>query len=265
MASPFPGMDPYLEEQSLWPDIHQRMVYNISEALHAQVSPQYLIRIGERLEVSYIVLNYESNVMTVEIQPDSLVTESYLDTPFLDIPVADKPQVIEFTKEERQAPYLEIICGETGDVVTLIEVLSPPNKIADGHEEYIQKQNELLKSESNLVEIDLLSYGRHTTLTRCYEILNPADWRYMITLSRVHWRRNLQFYAIPLHQRLPRCRIPLREDEPDAGLDLPAIFTRCYEAGGYGDLIDYSKDPSVSLSEAEQAWMNTLLVNAGLR
>jgi hypothetical protein len=31
MRSPFPGMDPYLEHPSLWPDVHNRLIVAIAE------------------------------------------------------------------------------------------------------------------------------------------------------------------------------------------------------------------------------------------
>ena len=34
MPSPFPGMDPYLENPVLFPDLHDRMIAYLSEALH---------------------------------------------------------------------------------------------------------------------------------------------------------------------------------------------------------------------------------------
>ena len=40
MPSPFPGMDPYVEESSIWPDMHLRLISNISEALQPQVRPK---------------------------------------------------------------------------------------------------------------------------------------------------------------------------------------------------------------------------------
>lgn len=49
MPSPFPGMDPYLEDRSLWPDVHQRLIAYISEALQPQVRPKSVARIGERI------------------------------------------------------------------------------------------------------------------------------------------------------------------------------------------------------------------------
>ena len=75
----------------------------------------------------------------------------------------------------------------------------------------------------------------------------------------------MEVYAIPLTDRLPRCKIPLLPEDDDAVLDLPAILARCYEVGGYYLLLDYSKPPPVSLSKAEEEWMEALLLDKGLR
>jgi hypothetical protein len=49
MPSPFPGMDPYLEEPTLWPDVHGRLINAASELLLAQLRPKYFVQIDERL------------------------------------------------------------------------------------------------------------------------------------------------------------------------------------------------------------------------
>lgn len=109
------------------------------------------------------------------------------------------------------------------------------------------------------MEIDLLGYGQPTVLARNAIITEPADWRYLINTSRAQRRNELEFYAIPLRERLPRCRIPLRPPDPDVVLDLPAVFSRCYDVGGYDLLIDYSQPPAVPLRENETVWLTTLL------
>jgi hypothetical protein len=38
-------------------------------------------------------------------------------------------------------------------------------------------------------------------------------------------------------------------------LDLPAIFTRCYDNGGYPDFVHYNQPPAVPLLEEEQTWL----------
>jgi len=39
MPSPFPGMNPYLEQEGLWPDFHERFCPLVAELLTGQVRP----------------------------------------------------------------------------------------------------------------------------------------------------------------------------------------------------------------------------------
>ena len=258
MPSPFPGMDPYLEKPALWPDIHQRLIAYISESLQPQIRPKYIARIGERIQLAEAPQSYV---------PDVLLIQPIREAPTLTYTAstaADEPQKVAYLDEERHVPFIEIIYRESGEVVTLIEVLSPANKVGDGRDQYLQKQQDLLNTPVNLMEIDLLGYGKDTVLARNV-IIDPTDWRYMINVSRAEQRRELELYAIPLQQRLPRCRIPLRPPDPDAVLDLPAVFTRCYDIGGYDLLIDYSQLPDASLNDRETAWLVDLLQEKGLQ
>jgi hypothetical protein len=247
-------MDPYLEERSLWPDVHQRLIAYISETLQPQVRPKYVARIGERIELAEIRKGYVPDMLIV--QPPSSSARSIASA---GAALADEPLTFVLMDEERRVPYIEIVYRETGDVVTLIEVISPANKVGEGRERYIQKQNDLLGTQVNLVEIDLLGEGRTPALARAAVFHNPPDWRYLVSVSRVHQRKQLEVYAIRLQDRLPRCRIPLRAADPDVVLDLPAVFARCYEVGGYDLLVDYTQAPSVTLSAAEAGWLQQRL------
>lgn len=52
MPSPFPGMDPYLEEPGLWPDVHTRIMTRVSDVLTEVLRPKYYVRIEERVYIS---------------------------------------------------------------------------------------------------------------------------------------------------------------------------------------------------------------------
>ena len=161
MPSPFPGMDPYLEDRSLWPDLHQRLITYISEALQPAIRPKYVARIGERIEVAALHKGFIPDVLIVEPPREPVMV-----VPQGSAIVTDQPLAFEFLDEERHVPFIEIVYRETGDVVTVIEVLIPANKIGDGRVQHLQKQNDLLATHSNLVEIDLLGSGRPTSLAR---------------------------------------------------------------------------------------------------
>ena len=52
MQSPFPGMDPYLEASSLWPDVHHKLLSVARELLNRRLRPQYHVRVEERVYIS---------------------------------------------------------------------------------------------------------------------------------------------------------------------------------------------------------------------
>src|SRR5437588_7273008 len=52
MPSPFPGMDPYLEEPGLWPDVHHRLISIAGEMLTERLKPRYYARIEQRVYIS---------------------------------------------------------------------------------------------------------------------------------------------------------------------------------------------------------------------
>ncbi len=53
MASPFPGMDPYIEAYGLWEDFHTNLIGEIQRALLPNLPEKYVARTGER---SYLLL-----------------------------------------------------------------------------------------------------------------------------------------------------------------------------------------------------------------
>ena len=43
MPSPFPGMDPYLENSELWPAVHNRLIVAIADELVEHLSEKYRV------------------------------------------------------------------------------------------------------------------------------------------------------------------------------------------------------------------------------
>jgi hypothetical protein len=130
---------------------------------------------------------------------------------------------------------------------------------------YHCKQQDILNSAAHLIEIDLLAEGLLTVaiLEEGKDSLPPH--RYLVSVNRAPDKYRFEMYPIPLQRRLPRFRVPLREPDPDVPLDLQAMFTRCYDDGGYTDFVDYRQPPPVLLSPEEVAWVDGLLKGKGLR
>ncbi|MGV3722214.1 MAG: DUF4058 family protein [Actinomycetota bacterium] len=227
MASPFPGMDPYLEEGSLWMDVHLSLIAAICHELQSLLVPRYYAHLGER--------SYIEDVRTYELR--------------------------------NREPYLEIRSASSHEVVTVIELLSPANKdVGRGNEEYRRKQEQVLGSQASFVEIDLLRGGAPTAAvtTAALAALPPHD--YLAVVHRATARDRGEHYPFTLHDRLPRIGIPLLPGDADAPLDLPAAFLHCYEEGAYQVRVDYRREPPAPpLSAEDGAWLASLLQKAGLR
>src|ERR1700722_14695866 len=49
MPSPFPGMNPYLEDNDLWQDFHSRLVPALGDALAPLVTPNFIVKVEEHV------------------------------------------------------------------------------------------------------------------------------------------------------------------------------------------------------------------------
>ncbi len=269
MPSPFPGMDPYLEEPVRWPDVHQSLITYIRDALQPQVRPRYYARMGERVYIVYPPQTLYPDVMVIERpfrEPSPAYGRAAM-APVIGAETAmDTPIILALPPVERREPFVEIVHAAGDEVVTVIEVLSPANKTpGEGHDLYRRKQRQVLNSPAHLVEIDLLAMGWPTVAipVECLAELPPH--RYRVCVRRASDRYRAEVYPIPLSCRLPRLRVPLREPDPDVGLDLQAVFAQCYDNGGYADLVDYCQPPPGQLSAEEAAWLDGWLKGKGLR
>ncbi len=262
MPSPFPGMDPYLEAPALWPGVHQRLITYIADALQPELRPRYHARIGERLYVVQTAHTLYPDVTLVErpVRETLVIDRPQMDFVAQDEPdERDEPVRVAVEPTEVREPYVEIVHTDGGEVVTVIEVLSPANKApGEGHQLYRRKQQEVLGSDAHLVEIDLLSEGLPTVTVP--EVLRAGiePHRYLVCVNRASNRFEFELYPVPLPRRLPRVGVPLLQPDDDVVLNLPAIFDVCYDNGGYADFVDYGRPPLVPLTDEEAAWMDQL-------
>lgn len=263
MPSPFPGMDPYLEDPVLFPGLHQSLITFIRGALNRVLPGTYVADIGERL----YVVEPGRNVL-----PDVMVFRDTSAPPRRSggVAVAEKaapPWVFDIEPVEVREVFVQVVLiGRPVRVVTAIEVLSPTNKApgTTGRERYLTKQAEVLESGTHLVEIDLLRRGEHTVATPLETLLSAGRWDYLVSRHRAGTGR-FEVWPILLRDRLPSIRIPLAGDDPDVIVDLQPLFDRCYDEGPYSRWLDYTQEPAVPLSPDDAVWANALLHEKGLR
>lgn len=87
--------------------------------------------------------------------------------------------------------------------------------------------------------------------------LPPGDGYVVVSQSA---RRPMDdVWPIALRETLPTVAVPLSGTDPDARLDLQAIFTLVYERAGYDYSLDYTRAPEPPLSAEDAAWAREVL------
>jgi hypothetical protein len=257
-------MDPYLEAH--WRDVHTGLVIYSRDALQGLLPGGLRARVEER-----ILLETPIGPGDHPLYPDVRVVEYTskrgLGTrPKVGMALAE-PLLVETESEQVTEPFLEIIDLESGNrVVTVLEFLSPSNKSPGrNRKQYLRKQQEVISSDANLVEIDLNRFGTHTLAFPLGHLKPQVRTPYMACVRRATRRGIAEVYPMPLWERLPAVKVPLRPDDNDVPLDLQALVEQCYRNGAYEGTLNYAADPDPPLFGADEEWADEWLREKGLR
>jgi hypothetical protein len=261
-------MDPYLEAPDIWPDFHDGLAAQIRVELNSTLPTPYYARLEMRPELGIV----DEGGSTRRIIPDVSVVrppQATRDTGL--VTVLDRPrtivspsvEVIVHTEPFRHA-VVEIRDPTRGHkLITLIEIASPSNKRPGADRRtYLHKQKEVLDSDANLIELDLLRTGDRllTNLSLQNEVarLDPSP-DYLVLVNRA-WLRvgdalAYQVFAVPVTEPLPCIPVPLRQGQEEVPLDLQFIFNHVYDGGPYWrGAVDYEEPPQPPLADDQAAW-----------
>lgn len=267
MPSPFPGMDPYLEDPPLWSDVHLNLIAECQGLLSSQLRPKYVVKDEERVYIS----DESDEESSTKVRAPDIEVASRTGCESASFSLGDEASELEILEpvvattwfeEEVHEASLTIVDRTSGDAVAVIEILSPANKVpkSPGRESYEQKKRQVMNSPTHRVEIDLLRGQWMVKIPR--KVGAP---QYLIHISRRMQRPRGQLWPIRLPQRLPVIPIPLKAGDPDGRLDLQAALNAVYDRVGYDLRIDYRKEPKPRLEETLAAWADRLLKSRGLR
>jgi uncharacterized protein DUF4058 len=227
MSSPFPGMDPFLEDEKLWPAFQKQLVSCLYQILLPGLVDRYRARVAQR----------------------HYATEQALFTSVI--------------REEHHEEYIEIRQRSDGRLITLLDIVSPGNKTtATGRQSYLDKRREGRGANANLVEIDLVLQGQPMLE---YSRDGLPEWDYAVTVTRATQPDRHEIYTATLQKPLPRFRLPLAADDRDTVLNLHAAFTRAFDQGDFASKIEYHRDPPTTLPPERREWLNGLLKQNKLR
>ncbi len=259
MPSPFPGMDPYLEHPALWPDVHHGLIEALRGALAPRLRPRYRVVVEERVYVTGIegaafVGRPDVAVVRTEAPMEPAAARA--------APSPLRPRTVQVPLPDRvREAYLEIRDVASGEVVTVVEILSPTNKRPGvGRRLYEEKRLQVLGSRAHLVEVDLLRAGEPMPVSG-----DGRESHYRLLVSRAERRPWADLYAFSVRDPIPTFRLPLRPGDEEPVVNLGALLQALYDRAGYDLAVDYAADPVPPLEGEDAAWADRLLREKGLR
>jgi hypothetical protein len=181
MSSPFPGMDPYLEPH--WLDVHSSMAVEARNALNVTLPDDLIASVEERTAIASaddedVEHGYRPDVLTFE-PPAGADRAVELDGGV----VVFAPYKLVVELEPATERPVRIVEAGTERLVTVVEFVSPSNKVGRGLREFRRKRRELLSSGVNVVEVDLVRAGDWEALMAPHRCPRPALSEYRVTIS----------------------------------------------------------------------------------
>lgn len=247
MPSPFPGMNPFIEQESAWHDFHENFMPAAQEMLNRQIMPKYFAKIDEHVYIHEPDDDVQRRIGRSDVWIARTTSLPSAESASPTGTIAAPARVRQVVNDEERLSYLEIRERTGRRLVCVVELLSPSNKgPGKDRNQYLQKRDEYLASDAHFVEIDLLRAGPRLP----WREIPVCD--YCVVVSRVEERPEAGIWPIFLRNRLPEIPIPLLDD-PDARLDLQAIVHRVYDAAGY-ELYVYETALRPPISDDDQLW-----------
>jgi hypothetical protein len=259
VPTPFPGMDPYLEQTGLWPNVHASLIVALRDDLAPRLRPRYYVAVEERVAhrgTDDLVFATRPEIAIAQDEATSAEHGSGALPPDVAVVTVELP-----LPDELHERFLEIRDVAGNHVVAVIELLSPANKRpGKGRQDYEEKRLELLGTRTHLVEIDLLRAGQPMPM-RGYG--SASDYRLLIRRGPQRPRADLLPFSV--RQPVPRFRLPLASGDDEPEIDLNSLLHALYDRAGYDLRIDYRHEAEPPLTGDDGEWADALLRGAGLR
>lgn len=255
MPSPFPGMDPYLENPIRWAGVHLNLISGIQAELNRQLPDGIVAEIDQ-----YVWVTDDAGDRELLGNPDTFVTGPHqangaypADPAGVAAPTATTTMS---ARAVRRTRVVRIVSAEDARVLTVIEVLSPSNKNGgENREAYLAKRREYFAARSNLVEIDLLRDGDRLPMGRP----RPPVSDYHVLVTRAGEYPRARVWTFGIREPFPTVPVPVNRTTAAVGLNLRPCLDRVYDEGRFVGKVDYDAPATPPLDRAGAEWAAELL------
>jgi hypothetical protein len=259
-------MDPYLETNPVFHELHTQMLAEMQRQLQPQLRPRYVARLERHLseggawELDVGLGSLEGKEPDIVVAGGSPRGRARVSTALLAQPSASCTEAL--SEEElalrKQRRIVIYVRAKPRLAVASIELLSPSNKDRGSisQRRYLEKRAAALRSGLHWIEIDLLRAGDRPFVPA--QPPTPATYEcYVAQATSTGW--NHLVYGWGLRDPLPRIPLPLLGDD-QAVIDVKRCFDTVYDAIAADDEAGYDGDPPPPpLSDADQAWVKSVL------
>jgi hypothetical protein len=248
-------MDPYLEPH--WLDVHSALVAEARRVLNHILPAGLVARIEERIAIESDEESFQRVGPDVRVfspstaDPAERAHEAVIDAPYK--LVVDLDPIVE--------KFIRIL-DQAGQLVSVIEFISPTNKRQPGLDDYREKRASLLSGGVHVVEIDLVRAGNWRALMRPSICPPEAVTPYRALIWTSGSRPSGYLFPIPLRLPLPEIQIPLRASDKPVRLALQPLMNSVYDDGRYKQTIDYRVPLDPPLDPNDVTWANELIGSA---
>ena len=260
-SNPFPGMNPFMEHS--WQDVHATLITYIRDELSPALPEDLTSKSGMRicvLDEATGTSNYRSGIAILEDPTDAWKSGlAPVWSPENTDPAVTVTAPVILHVDAPRERWIEIRT-DSGTLVTVIELLSPTNK-THGRAAYQNKRRDYTDAGVSVVEIDLLRGGELTVdldNTDYGPLLAGKGEHYVVCVRRAARPMQRKVYPVPLRDRLPVIRVPLRITDHDVTLDLQKLVNQCYSTGRYWKL-DYSRPSYPPCTAVDAEWITQCL------
>jgi hypothetical protein len=235
-------MDPYLERH--WGDVHAKLVTYASDDLNTRLPPDLIARVEERTTIES-ESEYGATSTRRNVVPDARVFEAVAENgsgSAAEGGVALAPYRLVLVDEPTTEHFVEIIDTRGGErLVTVLEFVSPANKIGKGLKAFVTKRETLLSGGVNFVEIDLVREGDWEQLFLPHSCPPNVRSQYRAVIRVPSDPLAAWVQPISLREALPTINVPLRPADRPCPLALQPLIEQVYRNSRYERTLNYQR------------------------
>lgn len=255
MPNPFPGMNPWLDCESIAGDLQLTLCVLLCDALNVALPEKYVARLTSH--------EWWEEERRRPVSPDVII-HAVKRSPGDPLVVPVRERYI-----QRRDSGVEVIhvSQEGQEKCAVIEVVSR-NVRTPSHPArtlFEQGQREDLAEYTNRVEIDLFRFGRSVSPVSPH-LIDPCDGPDGPRVCVFRHVRPAEVLILPVHAAhpLPTVPIPFDDHGNTVEVSLQPLLDRAYVGGRYGEWIDYRRPPDPPLTPEQQAWADGILKAKGV-